>query len=99
MRPWNQGGKRAAAWVVAALVAGIFVIYLFTVRWQPETQVRMKQMALVKAIEDGNGKRLAALLSDGYEDQWEFSKKDALKNLKDSLKDGDVEVQTPDILR
>ena len=29
----------------------------------------------------------------------EVSKKDALKNLKDSLKDGDVEVKTSDILR
>ncbi len=65
-------------WIATSIFVVLVSIYLFAFRWQPETQIRMKQSAILVAIENGSHRKLEDLIAETYADPWKFSKTEVI---------------------
>ncbi len=70
-------------WLVSLFLAITFSVYLLGHRWQPETQLRMKQSAVLVAIESGSHRKLTNLVSENYADGWGFQKPEVISAFRE----------------
>ena len=57
-------------------IAGLICLVILGVglQWRPAVQVRAHQAAFLRAVEDGNARRLDELISADYKDPWGFDR-------------------------
>lgn len=73
---------RSQALIISGVVI-LVVLYHSIFEWPSSIQVPLKQEAFLIAIEEGDNSAWDTLLSETYEDQWGFSKSNALVALQD----------------
>ncbi|MGK0188143.1 MAG: hypothetical protein ACI9R3_003935 [Verrucomicrobiales bacterium] len=73
---------RSQALIISSITA-LVVLYHMVFEWPSSIQLPLKQEAFLIAIEEGDNSAWDTLLSESYEDQWGFSKSDALVALQD----------------
>lgn len=69
--------------VVAAALA-VLAGYLFLVRWRPENQARRCHAGWIESVAAGDHDGFAAPVSDGYGDQWGFSRDDVITAIREA---------------
>ncbi|MEZ5326459.1 MAG: hypothetical protein R3F19_15520 [Verrucomicrobiales bacterium] len=69
--------------IIVTGITALIVLYHSLFEWPSDTQVRQKQEAFLLAIEEGDNSAWNSLISESYEDQWGFSKSNALVALQD----------------
>jgi hypothetical protein len=68
--------------VFALALLGATAIYAFAL-WQPERQLRLHQVDLLKAVEKRNWERFARFVADDYSDRWQHDKEFVLRESRE----------------
>ncbi|MDA0812460.1 MAG: hypothetical protein O3C21_08765 [Verrucomicrobia bacterium] len=69
--------------IIVSSITALIVLYHMLFEWPAATQVRLKHEAFLVSIEEGDNAAWDTLLSESYEDQWGFSKSNAMVAMQD----------------
>jgi hypothetical protein len=69
--------------IIVSGITALIVFYHMLFEWPAETQVRLKHEAFLVSIEEGDNSAWNTLLYESYEDQWGFSKSNAMVAMQD----------------
>ena len=69
--------------IIIGSIVSLIVLYNLAFEWPSSIQVPLKQEAFLISLEEGDNGAWDKLLSESYEDQWGFSKSNALVSFQD----------------